>query len=123
MRLLKICGFLSVVLAASGCAGTAGTPDAVRQQLTEKYSGKAVDTVVVDLGAPETVTRLDSGRKAYTWKRTSSKYVRNVFIKSDERCVITMLTDTSGKRIETVGEVDDSLGAYEVSYCAEQYGL
>lgn len=122
MNIPKI-SYLTFAILLAACAGTAGSPDKVKQLLEAKYLGKDVDKVVVDLGAPETVTRLDSGRKAYTWKRTSSKYARNVFIKSDERCVITMLSDKTGKHIETVGTVDDSLGAYDFSYCVEQYGL
>ena len=34
-----------------------------------------------------------------------------------------MITDPSGNRIEQVGEVDDSLGAFNLSYAAEQLNL
>jgi hypothetical protein len=114
---------LFILSGVTGCAGTAGAPDYVKQKLAEKYLGKGIDAVVIDLGTPESTARLASGSVAYTWKRTTSKYSSNIFIKSDERCVITMLSDRTGKRMETIGKVDDSLGAYDTSYCAEQYEL
>jgi hypothetical protein len=113
----------ALVIGLTGCAGTAGAPDYVKQKLAEKYLGKGIDAVVLDLGAPESTTRLASGSTAYTWKRVTSKYSSNIFIKSDERCIITMLSDKTGKRIESIGKVDDSLGGYNISYCAEQYEL
>lgn len=78
---------------------------------------------VLDMGAPSYISNLDSGRKVYTWERYTNKYSRNVFIRSDERCVVTLLTDTAGHLVELVGKVDDSLGAWQFSYCAEQLDL
>jgi len=91
--------------------------------LTAKYVGQTVESAVVDLGTPVTVFELEGGAKALTWRRDSAKYATNLFIKSDERCVITMLTDKTGNKISSVGKVDDSLGAFRMSYCAEQLGL
>jgi hypothetical protein len=59
----------------------------------------------------------------YTWRRQTDKYKNNLFIKSDERCVITLVTGTNGTLIEAVGQVDDSLGAWQISYCSEQFIL
>lgn len=114
---------LALAFMLTGCAGTAGSPDMVRQKLESKYIGKQIDFVISDLGMPNSTIKLDSGRTAYEWRRQTDKYKSNVFVKSDERCVITMMTDNNNKRIETVGQIDDSLGAYEFSYCAEQLGL
>jgi hypothetical protein len=107
----------------TGCAGTEGRPDHVRTILSEKYGGKDLQTVIAGLGAPHSSFSLPNGQKAYTWRIATDKYQSNKIIKSDERCVITMLTDATGTRVETVGEVDDSLGAWQFSYCAEQLGL
>ena len=123
MTILKILIGLVSITSLAGCVGSKGSPDYVKQRLAERYVGKDIDAVVVGLGAPESVKQLATGHIAYTWKRTSSKYQSNLFIKSDERCVITMLSDKSGKRIQTIGSVDDSLGGAEISYCAEQYEL
>jgi hypothetical protein len=91
--------------------------------LTSKYVGQTVQSVIIDLGTPSLTYDLGDGAKALTWKRNSTKYATNVFIKSDERCVVTMITDKTGTKISSVGEVDDSLGAFQFSYCAEQLGL
>ena len=74
------------------------------------------------MGAPISSFKFDDGRVAYTWRRVTDKYKSNLFIKSDERCVITMLSDRTGQLIQTIGTVDDSLGAFRLSYCAEQFG-
>lgn len=125
MKLRLFSYILSTTLLAvlSGCAGTAGSPDYIKKKLAEKYVGKRIDVVVADFGAPENTTKLATGANVYTWKRQTEKYKSNLFIKSDERCVITMLSDATGKTISSIGKVDDSLGAYDVSYCAEQYEL
>jgi hypothetical protein len=112
-----------IALIISGCAGVRGQPDAVRSLLSEKYVGKELQQVIIDLGAPDSSFKLDNGCLVYTWRRQTDKYKSNLFIKSDERCVITMLTDKTGQRIENIGEVDDSLGAFRLSYCLEQFGL
>jgi len=106
-----------------GCAGTVGLPENVQQLLTSKYVGQSVQTVIVDLGTPSSMFNLGDGTKSLTWRRQSAKYANNLFIKSDERCVVTMLTDTTGNVITSVGKVDDSLGAFQLSYCKEQLGL
>ncbi len=111
------------LLVVAGCAGTQGEPDSVRRLLISKYVGKPLEFVVLDLGSPFSTFEFTSGVKSYTWQRTSTKYATNVAIKSDERCVITMLTDKTGSKIDTVGTVDDSLGAWQFSYCKEQYNL
>ncbi len=106
-----------------GCAGVQGKPEYVRQRLQEKYVGKSLQQVTLDLGAPESSFRFSDGRIAYTWRRQTHKYQSNVMIKSDERCVITMISDPTGNMIEQIGQVDDSLGAWQMSYCCEQLGL
>ncbi len=120
--MFKIFIFLSLLI-VTACAGTQGQPESVRQLLTAKYVGKSLEAVVVDLGSPHSTFDFKSGVKSYTWRRDSAKYATNAFIKSDERCVITMLTDKTGTRISSVGKVDDSLGAFNLSYCKEQYNL
>jgi hypothetical protein len=113
---------LAIVL-LGGCAGVEGRPDYVKKRLQEKYIGKPLSTVVLDIGSPESSLKFNDGRIAYTWRRQTTKYQNNLFIKSDERCVITMITDPSGNRIEQIGEVDDSLGAFNLSYAVEQLKL
>lgn len=89
----------------------------------EKYCGKPFSYVVLDLGMPAASIKFNDGRIAYTWQRQTSKYQNNLFIKSDERFSVTMITDPSGNQIEQIGKVDDSLGAFKLSYAAEQLGL
>jgi len=112
-----------VIMLLSGCAGVQGRPDYVKRRLQEKYVGRPLSSVVIDIGSPDSSLKFNDGRIAYTWRRQTTKYQNNLFIKSDERCVITMITDPSGNRIEQVGEVDDSLGAFNLSYAAEQLNL
>lgn len=95
----------------------------MRALLVEKYIGKQLEVVVGDLGTPNETFEFKSGAKSITWQRVSDKYKTNAFIKSDERCVITMITDVTGSKIASVGIVDDSLGAFQFSYCKEQYSL
>lgn len=114
--------FLSTLLIA-GCAGTTGRPELVNKLLSDRYVGRDVDFAVLELGVPDLIIKMDSGRQAYTWRRESAKYRQNLFVKSDERCVVTLLTGTDGSKVELVGKVDDSLGAWQLSYCAEQLGL
>ena len=111
------------IMLLSGCAGVQGRPDYVKRRLQEKYVGRPLSSVVIDIGSPDSSLKFNDGRIAYTWRRQTTKYQNNLFIKSDERCVITMITDPSGNRIEQVGEVDDSLGAFNLSYAAEQLNL
>ena len=118
----QILFILPLVLA--GCAGTVGQPEVVRQILQSRFVDKSVETAVVSLGVPSSVFELESGVKALTWRRDSAKYANtNAFIKSDERCVITMLTDATGNTIASIGKIDDSLGAFQFSYCKEQLDL
>ena len=112
-----------VIILLSGCAGVQGRPDYVKRRLQEKYLGRPLSSVVIDIGSPDSSLKFNDGRIAYTWRRQTTKYQNNLFIKSDERCVITMITDPSWNRIEQVGEVDDSLGAFNLSYAAEQLNL
>ena len=114
---------LLAIFFLSGCAGTEGRPNYVKRRLQEKYLGKPLSTVVLDIGSPESSVKFNDGRIAYTWRRQTTKYQNNLFIKSDERFIITMITDPNGNRIEQVGEVDDSLGAFNLSYAAEQLNL
>ena len=114
---------LLVIVLLGGCAGVEGRPDYVKRRLHEKYSGKPLSSVVLDIGSPDSSLKFNDGRIAYTWRRQTTKYQNNLFIKSDERCVITMITDPSGNRIEQIGEVDDSLGAFNLSYAVEQLNL
>ena len=116
--------FAAITLACAGvgCAGVSGQPESIRALLQQKYVGRQLQDVVLDLGAPASSFKFEDGRVAYTWRRLTDKYKSNVLIKSDERCVITMLSDRPGQVIETVGTVDDSLGAFRLSYCAEQFG-
>ncbi len=116
--LLAIC----TVLAVSGCAGTEGTPVAVKQILEEKYIGKHVDEAFLDLGPADEREQLSSGNYLYSWTRQSNKYDTNLFIKSDERCSISIMADKDGI-VRKIGTVDDSLGAWEISYCKEQFSL
>jgi hypothetical protein len=120
---LRVMSASCIALIIAGCAGVRGQPEAVRSLLSEKYTGKELQQAIIDLGAPDSSFKLDNGHVVYTWRRQTDKYKSNLFIKSDERCVITMLTDKTGQRIETIGEVDDSLGAFRLSYCLEQFGL
>jgi hypothetical protein len=120
---IRLTAVSTLVLIVAACAGVRGQPETVQRLLREKYVGKQLQEVLLDLGAPDSSFQLDDGRVAYTWCRQTDKYKSNVFIKSDERCVITMLTDETGRLIETIGKVDDSLGAWRISYCAEQLGL
>jgi hypothetical protein len=114
---------LLTIVFLGGCAGVEGRPDYVKRRLQEKYVGRPLSSVVIDIGSPDSSLKFNDGRIAYTWRRQTTKYQNNLFIKSDERCVITMITDPSGNRIEQVGEVDDSLGAFNLSYAAEQLNL
>lgn len=121
---LKLLWLAALVMGLEACAGTVGQPEAVQRILTSKYVGQSVQSVIVDLGAPSSEFDMGNGAKALTWRRDSAKYANtNVIIKSDERCVVTMLTNTSGSIIASVGKVDDSLGAFNFSYCKEQLGL
>jgi hypothetical protein len=114
---------LSFSLFVAGCAGTVGQPEDVRQILTANYKNQSVQTVISGLGAPTDVFDMGTGAKVLTWRIQTNKYARNNFIKSDERCVVTMVTDNSGSIIESIGKVDDSLGGWNLSYCKEQLGL
>ena len=120
---LRVISASFIALIVVACAGVRGQPDAVRSLLSEKYIGKELQQVIIDLGSPDSYFKLADSRVVYTWHRQTDKYKSNRFIKSDERCVITMLTDKTGQLIETIGEVDDSLGAFRFSYCIEQFGL
>ena len=122
MRRITIATIVLAML-SSGCAGTVGRPDLVRQKLTNNYVGQNIEFVIERLGAPDSILKLESGKTVYTWKRQTNKYNKNSLIMSDERCVITMITDKNGKNIEKIGKVDDSLGGWRISYCAEQLGL
>ena len=122
MRRLFCLGSVVIIL-LSGCAGVQGRPEYVKRRLQEKYLGRPLSSIVIDIGSPDSSLKFNDGRIAYTWRRQTTKYQTNLFIKSDERCVITMITDPSGNRIEQVGEVDDSLGAFNLSYAAEQLNL
>jgi hypothetical protein len=113
---------ITLACAGVGCAGVRGQPESIQVLLQQKYVGRQLQEVVLDLGAPASSFKFDDGRVAYTWRRLTDKYRSNVLIKSDERCVITMLSDRTGRVIETIGTVDDSLGAFRLSYCAEQFG-
>src|SRR3989442_1392564 len=81
-----------------------------------------VDLRVAQQRASASSFKFDDGSVAYTWRRVTDKYKNDLFIKSDERCVITMLSDRTGQVIQAIGTVDDSLGAFRLSYCAEQFG-
>ena len=117
-------GIAALVLASTtvGCAGVHGQPESIKALLQQKYVGRQLQEVVLDLGAPASSFKFDDGSVAYTWRRVTDKYKNNLFIKSDERCVITMLSDRTGQAIQAIGTVDDSLGAFRLSYCAEQFG-
>ena len=117
-------GLAALTLACTtvGCAGVHGQPESIKALLQQKYVGRQLQDVVLDLGAPTSSFKLDDGRVAYTWRRVTDKYKSNLLIKSDERCVITMLSDRTGQLIQAIGTVDDSLGAFRLSYCAEQFG-
>jgi hypothetical protein len=123
IRVLRVASVVIALALTQACAGTEGRPESVRALLAKKYVGKEVDVAVLDFGAPNSIAILDSGRKVYTWRRQTDKYKNNLFIKSDERCVITLVTGTNGTLIEAVGQVDDSLGAWQISYCSEQFSL
>ena len=116
-------GITAICALSTSSAGTKGTPEDVRQILVNKYIGSPLDMVILDLGAPVKQTRLDSGARALTWVRSTNKDAANRIIGSDERCVITMLTETKSDRIAAIGKVDDSLGAWQISYCKEQYNF
>ena len=105
----------------AGCAGTEGRPEVVKNILERKYVGKKIDVVILDLG-PAKIMSLSGGNLLYVWRKQTEKYKSNKLIKSDERCVITMLVDTGGT-VRKIGRVDDSLGAWEISYCREQFSL
>ena len=122
MKRVFCCVLIAIFLLA-GCAGVQGRPDYVKRRLQEKYAGRPLSSVVLDIGSPESSLKFNDGRVAYTWRRQTTKYQNNLFIKSDERCVITMITDPSGNCIQQIGEVDDSLGAFNLSYAAEQLNL
>jgi hypothetical protein len=122
-ELRRTCLPIAIVFLLASCAGTHGDPESVQKRLKDKYAGKPIEEVVQDLGAPDPSFRLPDGRIAYTWRRQTNKYWSNVLIKSDERCVVTMITDQAGQKIESIGKVDDSLGGWQISYCAEQLGL
>ena len=113
---------ITLACAGVGCAGVSGQPESIQALLQQKYVGRQLQDVVLDLGSPASSFKFDDGRVAYTWRRQTDKYKSNVLIKSDERCVITMLSDRTGRVIETIGTIDDSLGAFRLSYCAEQFG-
>ena len=113
---------LALACTTVGCAGVHGQPESIKALLQQKYVGRQLQDVVLDLGAPTSFFKFDDGRVAYTWRRVTDKYKSNLFIKSDERCVVTMLSDRTGQLIQAIGTVDDSLGAFRLSYCAEQYG-
>ena len=81
------------------------------------------DSLIADLGVPTASMALGDGRKAYTWTWQTHKALANHFIKSDERCVITMMTTVGEDKIAEIGKVDDSLGIWQISYCKEQLGL
>lgn len=118
-----IISLMVAALSAVGCAGIEGQPDEVRKVLEKRFVGKPLGDVVLVLGAPNATFKLGDGRSVYTWRRQTDKYRSNILIKSDERCVITMNVKVTPEIVEAVGEVDDSLGAFRVSYCAEQLGL
>ena len=111
---------VAIISGLISCAGTVGQPEDVRRILTSKYVGQSVQSVIIDLGAPSSMFEMGTGVKALTWRRETRK--RAHFI-SDERCVVTMITDISGSTIASVGKVDDSLGAFVWSYCKELLGL
>ena len=120
--LLRAIAVLALACTTVGCAGVHGQPESIKALLQQKYVGRQLQDIVLDLGAPFSSFKFDDGRVAYTWRRMTDKYKNNRFIKSDERCVITMLSDRTGQLIQTIGTVDDSLGAFRLSYCAEQFG-
>ena len=120
---VKGIAMVTAAFALAGCAGHKGQPEDISAKLHAKYVGKPVDYAVVNLGVPTNRIQLDSGRWAYTWLRQTSQFATNVLIKSEERCSVTMLTDASGKTIEQVGKVEDSLGAWAFSYCGEHLNL
>ena len=120
--LFRVIAVLALASTTVGCAGVHGQPESIKALLQKKYVGKQLQDIVLDLGVPFSSFKFDDGRVAYTWRRMTDKYKNNRFIKSDERCVITMLSDRTGQLIQTIGTVDDSLGAFRLSYCAEQFG-
>jgi hypothetical protein len=111
--------FLGVVVS---CAGTEGLPEEVQSILERKYLGKNIDSVFLDLGPVTNSQVLSDGNVLYSWTRQTEKYKTNRIIKSDERCVINVLANEN-RIVTKIGKVDDSLGAWRISYCREQFSL
>lgn len=111
---------LMCLLIVAGCAR--GTPDSIRNQLSAKWVGKSADDFFVTFGPAEMQQKLQDGRTLYTWERKTAKYRNNRVITSSETCIVAFLADKSGT-IEKIVRVDDSLGAWHLSYCSEQMRL
>jgi hypothetical protein len=122
-KLTRRISIVLMSLALAACAGYQGRPEDISAKLKAKYVGKSVDEVISNMGVPANRVKLDSGRWAYTWLRQTNQFATNVLIKSEERCSVTMLTDVGGNNIEIIGKVEDSLGAWQLSYCAEHLNL
>lgn len=91
----------AVVLA--GCGGgeryKAVSADDVSARLNQKYVGQNVDTLVTDLGPPNSTLKLNGGDTAYFWRIAPSLELRSndgVRTASSHSCKINAVTSPAG---------------------------